>query len=130
MGEGDKTLTEAKNLKVGKFCIIDDEACKVLSIDISKPGKHGSAKCRIVAVGLTDGRKREIVKPGDQTIGVPIIDKRTAQILAVTGDTVQLMDMQTFETFESKIPEELRGQLEQGKELTYWEVLGKKLLMG
>lgn len=130
MGEGEKTLTEAKNLKVGKFCIIDDEPCKVVSIDISKPGKHGSAKCRIMAVGLSDGRKREIVKPGDQMIGVPIIDKRSAQVLAIAGENAQLMDMQTYETFEVRVPEELRGALEQGKEITYWAVMGKKLLMG
>lgn len=127
---GEKIMVEAKNLKVGKFCIIDDEPCKVVSIDISKPGKHGSAKCRIVAVGISDNRKREIVKPGDQTIGVPIIDKRTAQVLAISGENVQLMDMQSYETFEAKIPDELKGQLEQGKEITYWSLMGRKLLQG
>lgn len=130
MEEGEKTMTEAKNLKIGKFCIIDDEPCRVVSIEISKPGKHGSAKCRIVAVGLVDGRKREIVKPADQMIGVPIIDKRTAQVLAITGDNIQLMDIQTYETFEAHVPEELRGRIEQGAEITYWVVMGKKILMG
>ncbi|MBI4017386.1 MAG: translation initiation factor IF-5A [Candidatus Aenigmarchaeota archaeon] len=130
MGEGDKTQTEIKALKPGKYCIIDDEPCKITSIDISKPGKHGSSKARLEAVGIIDGRKRQIVKPADSTIGVPIIDKRQAQVLSLTPDAVQLMDMQTYETFEARIPDELKGKLENGQEITYWDVLGKKLLMG
>lgn len=40
---------ELGSLKPGNLVIIDGEPCKVVSIEKSKPGKHGSAKARVVA---------------------------------------------------------------------------------
>jgi translation initiation factor 5A len=42
------------------------------------------------------------------------------------GDTVQLMDLETYETFELPIPDEYKGQLQPGKEIQYLNALGKK----
>jgi len=56
-----------------------------------------------------------------------MIDKRTAQVLPLRGDsTVQLMDLETYETFEMSIPDEFKNQLEPGKEIQYLEALGRK----
>ena len=64
--------------------------------------------------------------PVKHKIHVPIIDKRSAQVLAIMGDNVQLMDLETYETFEMPIPDEYKGQLEAGKEIQYLEALGRK----
>jgi len=106
--------------------IIDDEPCKIMSISTSKPGKHGEAKARIEAIGIFDGQKRSIVHPVKHKIQVPIIDKRTAQVVALMGSNVQLMDMETYETFEMVIPDEYKGQLQPGNEISYLEALGRK----
>ncbi|MFE3846103.1 translation initiation factor IF-5A [Thermoplasmatota archaeon] len=121
-----KELSEIRNLKVNRYIIIDDEPCKIVSISTSKPGKHGEAKARIEAIGIFDGQKRSIVKPVKHKVHVPIIDKRSAQILALMGDNVQLMDLETYETFEMPIPDEYKGQLESGKEIQYLNALGRK----
>ncbi len=121
-----KELAEVRTLKVNRYIIIDEEPCKILSISTSKPGKHGEAKARIEAVGIFDNQKRSVVHPVKHKVGVPMIDKRSAQILSLMGDNVQLMDMETYETFEMPIPEELKGQLEPGKEILYLEALGRK----
>ena len=121
-----KELAEVRTLKVNRYIIIDDEPCKILSISTSKPGKHGEAKARIEAVGIFDNQKRSVVHPVKHKVGVPMIDKRSAQILSIMGDNVQLMDMETYQTFEMPIPEELKGQLEPGKEILYIEALGRK----
>jgi len=121
-----KELSEIRNLKVNRYIIIDDEPCKIVSISTSKPGKHGEAKARIEAIGIFDSQKRSIVKPVKHKVHVPIIDKRSAQILALMGDNVQLMDLETYETFEMSIPDEYKGQLEAGKEIQYLNALGRK----
>jgi len=121
-----KELAEVRTLKVNRYIIIDDEPCKILSISTSKPGKHGEAKARIEAVGIFDNQKRSVVHPVKHKVGVPMIDKRSAQILSIMGDNVQLMDMETYQTFEMSIPDELKGQLEPGKEILYIEALGRK----
>lgn len=123
------TRSAIKNLQPGKFCIIDDEPCKVLSVTTSVPGKHGGAKARLEAVGIFDDRRRSVVKPADTEVEIPIVEKKTAQIVAISGDSAQLMDMETYETFDAPIPEELRGKLSQGGEVMYWILMGRKMIV-
>ncbi|MCG2828844.1 MULTISPECIES: translation initiation factor IF-5A [unclassified Methanothermobacter] len=124
-----KKVVEVKTLKVGKYVIIDGEASKITNISTSSPGKHGSAKARVEAVGIFDNQKRSFVKPVDSKVDIPIIDKRTAQVLAIMGGDVQLMDLETYETFETPIPDELSDQLVEGVEVEYIEALGQRKLM-
>jgi len=118
-----------KNLKPGKFCVIDGEPCRVVSCVKSKPGKHGGAKARVDAVGIFDNRKRSIVKPASTDIEVPIVEKKTAQVVALSGNNAQIMDMETYETFDAEIPEELKGKIDAGVEVIYWVILGRKMLV-
>ena len=122
-----KELSEVRMLRVNRYVILDDEPCKIMSISTSKPGKHGEAKARIEAIGIFDGQKRSVVHPVKHKVHVPIIDKRNAQVLSLMGeDNVQLMDLETYATFEMPIPNEYKGKLEPGKEIMYLEALGKK----
>ncbi|WP_174590054.1 translation initiation factor IF-5A [Methanocella conradii] len=120
-----KQQTEIKTLKEGKFVIIDDEPCTIVSVQHSKPGKHGAAKARIDAIGLFDGQKRSIVQPVDAKVYVPIVERKTAQVLAIAGDVAQLMDTADYSTFELKIPEELKDKVKQGEEVAYISSMGK-----
>ena len=124
-----KKVVEVKTLKVGKYVILDGEASKIVNIQTSSPGKHGAAKARVDAVGIFDNQKRGIVKPVDAKIDIPIIDKRVAQVLALMGSDVQLMDLESYETFEVPIPDELRNDLIEGAEVDYIIALGNKKLM-
>jgi translation initiation factor 5A len=121
-----KQLAEVRTLRVNRYMIIDDEPCKIMSISTSKPGKHGEAKARIEAIGIFDGQKRSVVHPMKHKIQVPIIDKRTAQVVAIMGSNVQLMDMETYGTFDMAIPDEFKGRLQPGNEVSYLEALGRK----
>ena len=120
--------TTIKSLKVGNYVIIDGEPCKVLKINISKPGKHGAAKARVEAVGLIDNKKRQLLRPVDTNVEVPIILKKKAQVVSISGDTVQLMDLEDYSMFETTIPEELKGKLNTGNEIIYWKI-GNKILL-
>ncbi len=120
------TQAEVRELKVGRYMLIDEEPCKIISIDTSKPGKHGEAKSRIDAVGLYDGKKRSVVHPVKHKIQVPMIDKRKGQILNIAGDEAQMMDLETFEQFTLPIDEEMRGQINSGDEVLYMVAMGKR----
>lgn len=115
-------------LKVGNYCIIDNIACVVKSIQTSKTGKHGHAKCRIEAIGIVDEQKKVIVLPGHNKIVVPIIEKKAAQILSIHDITANVMDMETFETFDLKIPEDIKGNMREGAQVIYWDVIGTKVM--
>ncbi len=120
-----KEQVEVKNLKEGKYVIIDDEACVIKSISKSKPGKHGSAKARVEAIGLFDGQKRSFIGSVANKIYVPLVERKNAQVLSITGDIAQLMDMGDFTTFEITIPEDLKERIKEGEEVSYITALGK-----
>jgi translation initiation factor 5A len=123
-----KTTTVIKNLKPDSFVLIDNVPCRVEKVSISVSGKHGAAKARVDAIGLFDGRRRSIVKPADETVEVPIVNKKSAQVLAIVGENAQLMDLTDYSVFELPIPEELRGKIKAGEEISYFEVVGIKTL--
>ena len=120
--------TIVTSLKPGSYAVIDGVACKINRIETSRPGKHGHAKCRIDASSLTDGSRKQIVLPGHDKIDVPIIDKKSAQVLSVNDDIANVMDEETYETFDVKIPEELKGKIEAGISVVYWDILGDRVL--
>lgn len=117
---------EVRHLKENRYLLIDEEPCRIVSISTSKPGKHGSAKARIEAVGVFDNAKRSVVHGVTDKVSVPMIDKRVGQVLALMGANVQLMDMQSYETFELPIPEEMKGAIEPGKEIQYLVAMGRR----
>ncbi len=115
------------SLRVGGYMIIEGEPCHIVDITKSKPGKHGSAKARIVAIGVFDGVKRSFVKPVDLGAEVPIIDKRMGQVFAVNPTGIQIMDLETYEYMDTPYPqeEEIKSKLVPGAEIEYWKILGK-----
>ena len=120
------TMQQIRELKVGRYIVVDGEPCKIMDISTSKPGKHGEAKARITAVGIFDGNKKSIVSPVTHKIQVPIIEKSTAQVVSIQGDEAQLMDLETYEMFTISIPEEFKEKIEAGQEVMYQAALDRK----
>jgi len=124
----DERPASLKELKEGSYVSIDGEPCRVTKIELSKPGKHGSAKARVEAVGIFDDKKRSIMKPADADCLIPMIDKRTGQVVSVSGNIVQLMDLADYTTFEAILPDELRAKAQPGIEISYWR-FGTRILL-
>ena len=118
---------EAGDLRVGGYLLVDGEPCRIVGITKSKPGKHGSAKARIVSIGVFDNVKRSIVKPVNAGVEIPIIEKRTGQIFSVTPSGVQIMDLETYEYLDASFPEEeeMKTKLVSGTEIEYWRILNR-----
>ncbi len=91
--------TEVRDLDEGSYVMIDGVPCTINSYSTAKPGKHGSAKARIEAEGVFDGRKRSLSQPVDAKIWVPIINRKQGQVINVDGDEIQVMDLETYENF-------------------------------
>ncbi len=117
-----------KSLKPGHFVMADGEPCRVVSITLSKPGKHGSTKARIECMGLFDNRRHYILKPSSADVMVPVIEKKKAQVISVSGSTAQLMDLTDYSVFEVEVPEELREKIKAGEEIEYWKIAGRVML--
>lgn len=119
---------EASKVNSGTYIMLDDEPCEVRSMSKSSPGKHGSAKCKIKARGVFDGKDRHVTKPGDAMLMSPDVDKKVGQIVSQEGTIAQVMDMDTYETEEMELPEDLDAG--EGDEIEFWVIADRKLVKG
>lgn len=119
--------TSVGSLKRGQSIVINGEPYKIVSLEKSKPGKHGSAKARITAIHVFNNTKKSIVSPVNAKIDVPLIEKRTAQVVYMEDDSVQLMDLESYESFFALKPTEKKmlDKLSANVEVEYWNVLGR-----
>ena len=124
----EKKLVSVGSLKKGDTIIIDGAACKITDTTTSRPGKHGHAKVNMMAVGMLDGKKRNLVMPGHDKVEAPVVEKKNAQVLSISGKMANVMDTESYETFDLEIPEELKEQIHEGSEVLYWILMGIKVI--
>jgi len=121
-------LINASVAKQGIAIIVDGIPCIVKTNDMSKTGKHGHAKCRIEAISILDGKKKVFATGGHERLECPMINKNKAQVLSIAGEKASVMDLNSYETLEMVIPEELKEELKDGDQVEYWEVEGSKII--
>ncbi|MCH7850013.1 MAG: translation initiation factor IF-5A [Nanoarchaeota archaeon] len=121
-------VIDSTEMRVGTYIMIEGSAYQVKKMDVSKTGKHGHAKVRYEAVSVMTGKKKVSVVPGHDKFEVPMIDKRTAQVLSISNNTASLMDSESFENLDLPIAEEFRDSLNEGDSVEYWDLEGEKLI--
>ena len=122
-----KEQKQVRELQEGSYVIMEDAACKINHYSTAKPGKHGSAKARVEGKGVFDGKKRSLSQPVDAKIWVPIIERKQGQVVSVTGSDAQIMDLDTYETFTMRIPED--EDLSPDDEIEYLEYEGQRKII-
>jgi len=125
---GETKIASVGGLQKGSYVVIEGAACRVVDTQTSRPGKHGHAKIRLTAVGIVDDKKRIAVMPGHDNVEVPIIEKKTAQVLSISGNMANVMDSATYEQFDIEIPKELTEEVKDGVNILYWEILSDKIM--
>ena len=114
---------EIRTLKVGRFCVVDEEAYKILSISKSKPGKHCSAKARLELVSLFSSKKISHVGTVTDSIHVPMIEKGKAMVTHIDGEEVHAMNMKDHSMMILPVDPDI--QVDSGQEILWMEALGR-----
>ncbi|MDX1797190.1 MAG: translation initiation factor IF-5A [Candidatus Lokiarchaeia archaeon] len=131
--------TEIQKLKTGQYIMVDDEPCIIKSTERSKSGKHGHAKVRVVCVGIFDNNKRSLTIPSGHMVDIPDITKGNAQINFIEDASINIMDLETYESIDVDWPqdEDLRKKLKElqvnpnqisATQVEYWQLAGKTLI--
>lgn len=103
--------------------MIKGKPCKVLSISVSKTGKHGHAKCNFTATDIFTGKKLEDMIPSTHGTTIPIVNKTDWEIIDIGADgEVTLMDEGgnqktdlNLPTFPDELAEEIRSAWDGGE---------------
>ncbi|MFW9818391.1 MAG: translation initiation factor IF-5A [Candidatus Thorarchaeota archaeon] len=131
--------TEIQKLKTGQYIMVDEEPCIIKSTERSKSGKHGHAKVRVVCVGMFDNNKRSLTIPSGHMVDIPEITKGNAQINFIEDRSINVMDLESYESFDVAWPqdEELKKKLKELQanpklisttQIEYWQLAGKTLI--
>ena len=121
-------IINATEARVGTNLILEGEYYTIKKIDISKTGKHGHAKCRVEAANMIAGGKKVFVVPGHDRFEVPLVNKNKGQVLSMAENKASIMDLESFETIEVTIPEELKNELAENDNVEYWDIEGTLIL--
>jgi len=119
--------------------MVDEEPCIIKSTERSKSGKHGHAKVRVVCVGIFDNNKRSLTFPSGSMVDVPEIAKGNAQINFIEDLSINIMDLESYESFDVAWPqdEEIKNKLRELQadprkistaQVEYWQLAGKTLI--
>lgn len=119
--------------------MVDEEPCIIKSTERSKSGKHGHAKVRVVCVGMFDNNKRSLTIPSGHMVEVPEIIKGNAQINFIEDTSINIMDLESYESFDVEWPqdEDLKKKLKELQaapdmistaQVDYWQLAGKTLI--
>ena len=131
--------TEIQKLKTGQYIMVESEPCIIKSTERSKSGKHGHAKVRVVCVGIFDNNKRSLTIPSGHMVEVPEIAKGTAQINYIEDASINIMDLESYESIDVDWPqdENLKKKLKDLQanpneistaQVEYWGLAGKTLI--
>lgn len=132
----------ATRLKEGDLILLPgqgDEIFRVKKIGVSAPGKHGHSKVNIDYVNIFTGSGGNTVLSGHTGIEKPVIEKERAQVLSITPGKpkthiapgkpaiIQLMNLETYETYELTLPPEINeSEVQNGMEIEVRFYVSKK----
>jgi translation elongation factor P/translation initiation factor 5A len=88
---------------------------------------------------MFDDNKRSLTIPSGHMVEVPEITKGNAQINFIEENTINIMDLESYESFDVKWPqeEELKKKLKElqanpskisNTQVEYWQLAGKTLI--
>jgi len=114
-GAKDYEFVQTSTLKRGSYIIIKDQPCKVDSISTSKPGKHGSAKCAIVAKNIFNGSRHDEISQAHATVKCPKVTRAIYQLMNIDDDHLDLMHENGSTRCDIRVPSnELGDKIREG----------------
>lgn len=101
---------QTSTLKKGSHLLIKGRPCKVDSISTSKPGKHGSAKCHIVAIDIFTGKKMEEISPAHATLHAPYVKRKEYSLFNIDDGFMEGMDNNDVMKDDIRVPDNDLGE--------------------
>jgi len=127
LDEAEVTYASANELRKGSYVLLRDQfPCKIVEMAKSKPGKHGSAKIKVVGLDIFSGKKYDHIFQSAQQICMPVVKKTDYHLLYLLGDNfikIQAADGTSREDLKLLEDDEMTSQIEEA----YFE--GKSLLV-
>lgn len=118
-------MEDVKKLRPGTYILHKDRPWRVLKNQIVVTGTHSHTKNKLELQNVFSGDYESItLPPHDKVEDIQII-RKLGQLLSKAKEKVQVMDMNTYETFDAEISQELFENLNEGDNVTFIEFNGR-----
>ncbi len=118
-------MVPIKQLRKGNYIVYKNEPCLIKETATVVTGTHTHTKVKISLQGLFSGTNDIFTSsPHDTAEEIQIIRKE-GQLISKGQDKIQIMDMRSYETFDSEADEELFNELKEGDMVTFIDFNGR-----
>ena len=118
---------QAGDLERGKYFVHNGKIVKVVRKETVSVGTHSHSKLKLYIENLFGkGNKQLILEHSAKVDGADII-KKTGQIISKLGDKVQVMDSQSYETFDAELAENV--EVNEGEEVIFIDNQGQMIVL-
>ena len=117
-------MATADDLQKGSYFIHNNEPVRVLRREVVAYGTHSHSKLKIFFQGLNDKGERSINLHHTDKVEIVNITRKTGQVISKAGDTIQVMDADSYETLDATAAKELFNEINEGDEVTFIDLNG------
>ncbi|ODS37629.1 hypothetical protein BEH94_10415 [Candidatus Altiarchaeales archaeon WOR_SM1_SCG] len=118
-------MIEIKKLSRGSYIAHKGEPYRIKKIGLVVVGTHSHTKTKVEMAGLFSGKKESLTMSSHERVEDIEIIKRHGQLIAKTGNEVQVMSMDNYEMLDADITPELLNEVNEGDDVTYVEFGGR-----
>ena len=131
-GGAGASLTEpirAGEVKKGMIVLLKEKPCKVGDISVSKTGKHGHAKAKMVGIDIFTGKKYEDIASTSHNMVKPVVtvntytctdinDEGYCMLMTDEGEVREDIKCPDADSPDPKMGEEIKAAVEEGKDVS------------
>ena len=117
-------MATADDLQKGSYFIHNNEPVRVLRKEVVAYGTHSHSKLKVFFQGLNDKGERSINLHHTDKVEIVNITRKTGQVISKAGDTIQVMDADSYETLDATAAKELFNEINEGDEVTFIDLNG------
>jgi len=117
---------EVRQLKRGTYIVLNEKPYLIKEIQSVVVSSHSGTKTKLELEGVFDGDRRTTTLSPHENMETVEIIRRLGQIISKSEGGLQVMGMDSYDTFDAEIAKELLETLAEGDEVTYVEFRGAK----
>ncbi len=110
-------MTDLKKLKKGKYIIHENEACVIK--DIQFLNNQNNPVIKLELEGLFSGKHYSSHILTHENVQEANLARKCGTVISKKKNKIEIMDIQTFETFEANIGPELLEKSQEGDNVTF-----------
>lgn len=103
-------FVQTSTLKKGSYVLIKGQPCKIDNISTSKPGKHGSAKCHIIAKNIFTQKKLEMISQAHAQEKAPIVTRTTYTLSCIDDGFLSMISDDNETRDDLPVPDGALGE--------------------